>query len=108
MSTLSHSAFVCRLYRRALRNCRDWYIGVDAYRRISLAVRYQFERYRNLDNPEEVRFLMACTESILNRSRHPEPILAPKSVGGAAYEREVVVPKHIRDHGYDDFKDTVL
>lgn len=104
---LSHQLVVCRLYRRALRNCRDWYIGVVEYRKISLAVRYQFEKYKNIKDPEHIKFLMACTESILNRSKHPEPTLAPNAVGGVIYERTTIIPKHLRDHGYDDFKDSV-
>lgn len=106
-SRLSHTIYVTRLYRRALRTCRDWYIGVDAYRKITLAVRHEFEKYRNLQDREHLRFLLACTESILNRARHPEPLVSPNAVGGAAHERDAIIPKQIIEDGYYDFKDSV-
>ena len=92
---MEHTIQVCRLYRRALKSCVDWYHNPIYMRKAMVAIRAQFEKNRQLKDPEQLDFLLAVTESILNCSRHPEPYVPPKAVGGTMYERNTVLPKEV-------------
>jgi Complex 1 protein (LYR family) len=72
---LPHTVTVCRLYRRALRTCIDWYVHQDHLRKASVGVRCIFKKYQNEIDPAKIDLLLTTTESILNRLRHPEPYL---------------------------------
>lgn len=71
--SVKHSVQVSRLYRRALRWCFDWHVSFENYRANCLAVRAEFERHRNVKDPQKIALLMDAGNYCLWKYQHSEP-----------------------------------
>ncbi|KAJ0154643.1 NADH dehydrogenase [ubiquinone] 1 beta subcomplex subunit 9 [Colletotrichum tanaceti] len=72
------------LYRRSLKLALDWAVHRHLWRGQALYIRSLFEANRNE--------LLAQTENLLAKWKHPEPYVHPTAPGGSKYERNLRAP----------------
>jgi hypothetical protein len=70
-----HAIYVRRLYRRALREARNWYYGTEDYRRNSYAIRQLFEEHRHETDSKLIGALLTKAEFMLAKHCHPFPMI---------------------------------
>ncbi|ESW98664.1 hypothetical protein HPODL_05260 [Ogataea parapolymorpha DL-1] len=78
---------VASLYRRSLRTAADWINRRDFYRAKAAEIRLRFEQNRNVSDPKELKAIIDKTELMLNKFKHPDPIIPPQRPGGIMYDR---------------------
>jgi len=90
---LSHRQKVLRLFKRAMRECDNWYQPdalESAYHQCILRAR--FDAHKNeMDSRESKKLLLDGVKELWEK-RHPLPYLAPYDVAGPAYFREPQAP----------------
>lgn len=94
----THSRQVCRLYKRALRNLEAWYDRKNIYRYRAVLLRQRFEKNRCVTDMAEASRLLAAGEQELFETKHFQPKYFANSVGGCAFEREVIPPDWVIDY----------
>ncbi|XP_016977755.1 NADH dehydrogenase [ubiquinone] 1 beta subcomplex subunit 9-like [Drosophila rhopaloa] len=97
LAACSHKRQVCSLYKRALRNLEAWYDRRPEYRYQAVLLRARFDQNRCKDIGEGVS-LVACGEKELFETKHYQPRCFTNSIGGIAFEREVVPPDWMLDY----------
>jgi len=90
---LSHRQKVLRLFKRAMRECDNWYLPdtleTSYHQRI---LRSRFDAHKNeTDTRKAKKFLLDGVKELWEK-RHPIPYLAPYDVYGPAYHREPQAP----------------
>ncbi|CDR40749.1 CYFA0S05e03994g1_1 [Cyberlindnera fabianii] len=80
---------VMTLYRRSLKLAKDWINRRDHYRIKAMEIRAQFDLYKDVGNPKELRALIEKTEDMLAKYKHPDPFISPTRPGGTKFERYV-------------------
>ncbi|KAL0936662.1 NADH dehydrogenase 1 beta subcomplex 9 [Colletotrichum truncatum] len=100
------------LYRRSLKLALDWAVHRHLWRGQALYIRSLFEANRNVTDSRQKRVrdfakklvqlivgltcapqeLLAETEKLLARWKHPEPYVHPTAPGGSKYERNLPAP----------------
>ncbi|XP_017047946.1 NADH dehydrogenase [ubiquinone] 1 beta subcomplex subunit 9 [Drosophila ficusphila] len=93
----SHKRQVCTLYKQALRNLEAWYDRRNDYRYRAVQLRARFDENCNKDLGEGIR-LLACGKKELFETKHFQPRNFANSVGGCAFEREVIPPDWMLDY----------
>ena len=71
-------AEVCRLYRRAIKLAKDWYINVECWRRKAVEIRHQFDMNKHVTDPYKIQQLIQATKKTLQYYRHPEPYICKR------------------------------
>mmetsp|Transcript_22595 Transcript_22595/g.33038 ORF Transcript_22595/g.33038 Transcript_22595/m.33038 type:complete len:155 (+) Transcript_22595:68-532(+) len=100
---LSHRNTVCRLYRRALRECFNWAECREMFIDEATEVRARFDANKNAGLAESKRLIKEAEEELLYH-KHPDPYVNPHMPGGSSFMRnpavplEVVYPSGIPDH----------
>jgi len=92
--SLTHSVTVMRMYRRALRECRNWNVSFVGYRENCLEVREMFDANNGETNPKELQRLVEEGQQELLKWKHPNPSIPPEYPGGTKYERNHPPPLH--------------
>ncbi|KAK1984272.1 complex 1 protein [Colletotrichum cereale] len=80
------------LYRRSLKLALDWAVHRHLWRGQALYIRSLFEANRNVTDSRQKRELLAQTENLLTKWKHPEPYVHPTAPGGSKYERNLRAP----------------
>ncbi|KAH6681249.1 complex 1 protein [Plectosphaerella plurivora] len=80
------------LYRRSLKLSLDWVVHRSLWRGQALYIRSLFEANRNVSDARQKRELLAETEKLLERWKHPDPYTPPTAPGGSKYERNLPPP----------------
>ncbi|TQN66672.1 NADH dehydrogenase [ubiquinone] 1 beta subcomplex subunit 9 [Colletotrichum shisoi] len=80
------------LYRRSLKLALDWAVHRHLWRGQALYIRSLFEANRNVADSRQKRELLAQTEKLLAKWKHPEPYVHPTAPGGSKYERNLRAP----------------
>ncbi|GJC87321.1 LYR family protein (complex 1 protein) [Colletotrichum tofieldiae] len=80
------------LYRRSLKLALDWAVHRHLWRGQALYIRSLFEANRNVIDSRQKRELLAQTEKLLAKWKHPEPYVHPTAPGGSKYERNLRAP----------------
>jgi len=83
---LSHTTQISRLYRRSLRTTADWFWQRAVQRQKQMAVRAEFEKYRNETNPLYIQKLVDDCEALLSEFAHFQPYVHPEAPGGTKWE----------------------
>ncbi|ODV85229.1 hypothetical protein CANARDRAFT_28508 [[Candida] arabinofermentans NRRL YB-2248] len=78
---------VASLYRRSLRTASDWINRRDFYRAKAAEIRLRFESNKNIDDPAKLKSVLERTEMMLDKFKHPDPIIPPGRPGGTMYDR---------------------
>ncbi|KAI0030900.1 hypothetical protein K488DRAFT_16860, partial [Vararia minispora EC-137] len=81
----AHRFYIKSLYRRMLKNERDWVIRYDLLRPRALAIRAQFEANRNVRDPRQLAAILEKAEADLAVRKHPDPIIPPTAPGGTKW-----------------------
>ncbi|KAJ3044277.1 hypothetical protein HDV00_002597 [Rhizophlyctis rosea] len=95
----AHRKYVCRLYKRSLRTCKDWYWQLVEKREKQMIVRKIFEDGRQVTNPREIHGLLTYAEYALDIYANPTPYRSPSAPGGTSWERNVEMPEELRKRG---------
>ncbi|KAF8461126.1 hypothetical protein BDZ91DRAFT_737893 [Kalaharituber pfeilii] len=80
------------LYRRSLKLSLSWCVRRDIWRQHAVQIRHLFELNRHVSDPRIIRDLLADTEAVLEKWKHPDHYLPPTAPGGSKYERNVPPP----------------
>lgn len=92
---ITHAQRVTRLYRTALRTCRDWVIDYDLWIHESLKIQARFQANKNASLVEGERLVQeGMTE--LFESRHPDPYIPIYKEGSSKFQRNVPPPPEVR------------
>ncbi|KAK7440562.1 complex 1 protein [Colletotrichum acutatum] len=70
------------LYRRSLKLALDWAVHRHLWRGQALYIRSLFEANRSVTDSRQKRELLAQTEKLLSKWKHPEPYVHPTAPGG--------------------------
>lgn len=91
----AHGLYVCRLYKRSLRLCSDWYWDKEEYRQKAYMVRQLYEQNKRETNPKVLEELLLDTEFQLAKYFHPLPYKCPTAPGGSKWERNAPLPEEV-------------
>ncbi|KAL7670763.1 hypothetical protein ACOME3_005687 [Neoechinorhynchus agilis] len=86
-SYMTHSQRVCRLYKMAIKECRNYGNDRLHYRYLAILMRARFDQNKNVKDRLEARRLLAEGEVELEKMSHPMPVNFPDSPGGSNYDR---------------------
>ncbi|KXL49883.1 hypothetical protein M433DRAFT_139205 [Acidomyces richmondensis BFW] len=89
---------VLKLYRRSLKLALDWAVHRYLWRGQAVYIRSLFEANKHVTQPRLQRELIAQTEAILEKWKHPDPYRPPTAPGGSKYERNLPVPSTEREY----------
>ncbi|XP_053970877.1 NADH dehydrogenase [ubiquinone] 1 beta subcomplex subunit 9 [Hylaeus volcanicus] len=95
---ISHSRRVCNLYKRVLRSLEDYHHNRLDLRYESVLMRQRFEENRNIRDARIAKQILLDAEETLFKTMHWQPKKFANSVGGVAYEREVLPPDSVLDY----------
>ncbi|KAK5135022.1 hypothetical protein LTR08_005682 [Meristemomyces frigidus] len=88
MATKNH---ILQLYRRSLKLSLDWAVHRHLWRGQAVYIRSLFEANKQVTQRGQQKELIAQTEEILERWKHPDPYRPPTAPGGSKYERNLPV-----------------
>ncbi|KIY46602.1 hypothetical protein FISHEDRAFT_47031 [Fistulina hepatica ATCC 64428] len=81
----AHRSYVQSLYRRKLKNMRDWCIDLDLWRAKAMQIRADFEANRNVHDPRLLARILAKAEADLAEKKHPDPYIPPGAPDGTTW-----------------------
>ncbi|KAI0796996.1 hypothetical protein C8Q75DRAFT_802654 [Abortiporus biennis] len=88
----THRLYVKSLYKRMLNNELNWVIRRDLWRARAIAIRAEFERNRNVQDPRALADIFAKAEADFAERRHPDPYRPAMAPDGTKWERNVPPP----------------
>ncbi|OXU24055.1 hypothetical protein TSAR_010563 [Trichomalopsis sarcophagae] len=95
---VSHSRKVCNFYKRVLRHIESTVYCLDEVRYESVLMRAKFDENKNIKDLRVAKQILLDAEKELADQRHWSYKKFPESVGGCAYEREVIPPDWVLDY----------
>ncbi|KAI0316205.1 NDUFB9, NADH-ubiquinone oxidoreductase [Amylostereum chailletii] len=90
--TAAHRSYVKSLYKRMLKNERDWVVRYDLFRPRALAIRARFDANRDVHDPRALATLLEKAEADLATVKHPDPYIPSMMPGGTKWERNAPPP----------------
>ncbi|EKM59277.1 uncharacterized protein PHACADRAFT_25395 [Phanerochaete carnosa HHB-10118-sp] len=90
--TAAHRSYVKSLYRRILNNELNWIVRRDLWRAKALAIRAEFDRNRDVQDPRALAEIFGKAEADLAKRIHPDPYRPPTAPDGNKWERNLPPP----------------
>ncbi|KAG8823432.1 hypothetical protein FRC17_009339, partial [Serendipita sp. 399] len=94
----SHRIYVKGLYRRYLTNALDWAVQRDVWRAQALQIRAEFDKHKDVTDPEMIKKIIKEYEAKLAAKAHPDPYISAKFPGGTGWERNLPPPPNAFTH----------
>ncbi|KIP12778.1 hypothetical protein PHLGIDRAFT_9838 [Phlebiopsis gigantea 11061_1 CR5-6] len=88
----AHKSYVKNLYRRILTNELNWTVRRDIWRGKALAIRAEFDRHRDVQDPRALAELFDKAEAELSARLHPDPYRPATAPDGTKWERNAPPP----------------
>jgi len=95
---VTHAQRVCRLYKRAIRECENYALSRHEFRYDATVMRDRFEQTRAIKDMRILAVMLAEGEKELHHKQHIQPIIKKHDFDGIEHHRYHLPYDQIQDH----------